>query len=129
VRQVQHHAAGRHAKHDRPPIADEGQRSAKVPALSFLLTETITAARDLLPFTARYMAYFGTLITVMVFLPLSLTYPVYWHPFGLAAILVSLSTPDLLPTRHRLLRSYPIVGLRFLLGAIRPEIRPVSRRE
>jgi hypothetical protein len=58
----------------------------------------------LLPFTRRYVPYTGAL------------------PFGLAATLALLGTHDLLQTRHRLLRNYPIVGhIRFLLEAIRPE--------
>ncbi|WP_281806337.1 FMN-binding glutamate synthase family protein [Methylocystis echinoides] len=78
----------------------------------------------LLPFTARYMAYAGAIIAAIALLPLSLTDPVYWLPFGSAVILASLGTRDLLQTRHSLLRNYPIVGhIRFLLEGIRPEIR------
>src|SRR5208337_3520752 len=112
-----------------PKIQDEvlnlpHRLSGKIRALSFLLAETITTMRYLLlPFTGRYMAYSGALIAVML-LPLSFNDPVYWLPFGLAAILVSLGTHDLLQTRHSLLRNYPIVGhIRFILEEIRPEVR------
>ena len=78
----------------------------------------------LLPFTGRYAAYAGAIVTSILLLPLSFNDPVYWIPFGLAAMLTLLGTHDLLQTRHSLLRNYPIVGhIRFLLEAIRPEIR------
>jgi glutamate synthase domain-containing protein 2 len=77
-----------------------------------------------LPFTRRYMAYSVALVAALALLPLSLFDPVYWLPFGLAAALVSLGTHDLLQVQHSLLRNYPIVGhIRFLLEAVRPEIR------
>ena len=78
----------------------------------------------LLPFTRRYVTYAGALVATILLLPLSFNDPVYWFPFGLAAMLALLGTRDLLQTRHSLLRNYPIVGhIRFLLEEIRPEVR------
>ena len=87
--------------------------------------ETTTTMRHLLlPFSGRYITYAGVLVAAVLLLPVSFNNPVFWLPFGLAAILASLGTHDLLQTQHSLLRNYPVVGhIRFLLEAIRPEIR------
>ena len=87
--------------------------------------ETVTTMRYLLlPFTRRYVTYAGALVAAILLLVLSFSDPVYWFPFGLAAMLALLGTHDLLQTRHSLLRNYPIVGhIRFILEEIRPEVR------
>ena len=79
----------------------------------------------LLPFTRRYVSYAGALVATILLPPLSYNHPVYWVPFGLAAMLAALGTRDLLQTRN-----YPIVGhIRFLLEEIRPEVRQLLCRE
>jgi glutamate synthase domain-containing protein 2 len=93
--------------------------------MPLLSKEIVTAMRYLLlPFTRRYTTYTGALVAAILLLPLSFKDAAYWLPFSLAATLALLGTHDLLQTRHSLLRNYPIVGhIRFLLEAIRPEIR------
>ena len=50
--------------------------------------------------------------------------PVWWYLAVPGALLTLTGIHDLLQTRHSILRNYPIVGhLRFILEAIRPEIR------
>ena len=77
-----------------------------------------------LPLAPRYVVYASALIATIFLLSYDLKDPAYWFPSGLAAFLALLGTYDLLQTRHSLLRNYPIVGhIRFLMEAIRPEIR------
>jgi glutamate synthase domain-containing protein 2 len=47
-----------------------------------------------------------------------------WIGFGIAALLLLVGVHDMVQTRHSVLRNYPIAAhLRFLLEAIRPEMR------
>jgi glutamate synthase domain-containing protein 2 len=82
----------------------------------------------LLPFTPRFVIY--TLSIVLTALLAALTWsdphllPYLSIPLAIFAGLMVLGTMDLIQTRHAILRNYPISAhLRFLLEAIRPEMR------
>jgi glutamate synthase domain-containing protein 2 len=78
-----------------------------------------------LPFTRRYVIYSLVLLATSVLLVLTVTAtPDFAPAFFIALALSILGTHDLFQTRHSILRNYPIVAhLRFLLEAMRPEIR------
>ena len=82
----------------------------------------------LLPFTPRYSLLSIASALSALCLLLFYLYPqnaaYILPPLILSALLVGLGIRDLLQTRHTILRNYPIAGhLRFLLEAIRPEMR------
>ena len=81
-----------------------------------------------LPFTLRFILYTASIVATAVFVTLTLVKPhlvsylsVFIAIFGTLSVL---GTVDLLQSRHAVLRNYPISAhLRFLLEAIRPEMR------
>ena len=75
-------------------------------------------------FALRFAAYNLSLLATAVFLALSFHAAVFLVPFAIAAALAALGTCDLLQRRHSILRNYPLAAhLRFMLEAVRPEIR------
>src|SRR5262249_41589462 len=81
-----------------------------------------------LPFTPRFIIYTGSILVTALLVAL------VWHepsllpylliPLLVAGFLALLGTRDVFQTRHAVLRNYPISAhLRFLLEAIRPEMR------
>jgi glutamate synthase domain-containing protein 2 len=82
----------------------------------------------LVPFRLRYIVYTASIAATVVFIALALAQPhlvSYFLLFiGVFGTLSALGTVDLLQSRHAVLRNYPISAhLRFLLEAIRPEMR------
>jgi glutamate synthase domain-containing protein 2 len=72
----------------------------------------------------RFVVYNLSLVATVVFLALSFHAQVFLLPAAIAAALAALGTHDLLQRRHSILRNYPLAAhLRFMLEAIRPEIR------
>src|SRR5258708_6089714 len=81
----------------------------------------------LLPFRRRFLIYTLSIVLTVLFAWLAWTDPgLRWFAIlaALFAGLAALGTADLIQTRHAVLRNYPISAhLRFLLEAIRPEMR------
>ena len=82
----------------------------------------------LLPLTPRYCLLTIAAATTALLLALWLIHPenglLVVVPLLVSASFVVLGIRDLLQTRHTILRNYPIAGhIRFLLEAIRPELR------
>jgi glutamate synthase domain-containing protein 2 len=82
----------------------------------------------LLPFRLRFIVYTASILLTLVLIGIVWVHP--WllpHlsvPIALGVGLTVLGTADLIQTRHAVLRNYPISAhLRFLLEAIRPEMR------
>src|SRR5262245_2034149 len=84
--------------------------------------------RLLVPFTLRFIVYTASIAATVVFVALALAQshlvPYLLVFIGIFGTLSVLGTVDLLQSRHAVLRNYPISAhLRFLLEAIRPEMR------
>src|SRR5579862_4881061 len=74
---------------------------------------------------SRYFVFQLVTLLTLVFAALALTVNPWWSvPLAFTAPLLGIGVADLLQTSHAILRNYPIIGhLRFLMEAIRPEIR------
>ena len=73
----------------------------------------------------RHLALWATALLACSACVLALErHPAWWFLAVPAALLMLIGVHDLIQTRHSILRNYPIVGhMRFILEAIRPEIR------
>jgi glutamate synthase domain-containing protein 2 len=77
-----------------------------------------------LPFTLRYITLSTMVAATVALVVLSFANALFLVPLVVVAALLLVGVHDLVQTRHSILRSYPIAAhLRFLLEAIRPEIR------
>src|SRR5690242_11070685 len=78
-------------------------------------------------FEIRFLPFLMAFLLSLAFALTLLVYPYVawlWIGFGIVALLFLIGIYDLVQTRHSVLRNYPIAAhLRFILEAIRPEIR------
>ena len=76
-------------------------------------------------FFSRYFVLQLVALSTLAFAVLALVVNRWWAaPLVVFAPLLALGVMDLLQTQHAILRNYPVIGhIRFLLEAIRPELR------